>query len=36
MCTIAFILSGLASIPFMDTKHHMTFPLCTQTHTILD
>jgi hypothetical protein len=29
MWTIAFILSGLASIPFNDTKQPKTLPLCT-------
>jgi hypothetical protein len=29
MCTIALILSGLASIPFTDIRHPSTFPLYT-------
>jgi hypothetical protein len=29
MCIIALILSGLVSIPFTDSKHHITVPLCT-------
>jgi hypothetical protein len=29
MCIMALILSGLALIPFMDTRHSSTFPLST-------
>jgi hypothetical protein len=29
MCTMALILSGLASIPFMDTMQPWTLPFCT-------
>jgi hypothetical protein len=30
MCIMALILSGLTSIPFIDTRHPNTFPLCTR------
>jgi hypothetical protein len=36
MCTIALILSGLASIPFTNTRYPTNFPLCTPVTHFLD